>query len=120
VSESEARRRNPPIKVWLLPEERELIDRNAREAGLSLSSYLRALGMGERPANVVDLDQVQVLAKVNADLGRLGGLLKLWLSKDARFIAGAPGRGDVQSLLDALRVTQEDLASAVRAILNRF
>jgi hypothetical protein len=33
-----------------------------------------------RPKSVYDLEAVEQLAKVGADLGRLGGLLKLWLS----------------------------------------
>ncbi len=31
-----------------------------------------------------DIEQVQELSQVNGDLGRLGGLLKLWLSMTER------------------------------------
>jgi hypothetical protein len=33
---------------------------------------------------IVDHKQVEELARINGDLGRLGGLLKLWLTNDAR------------------------------------
>ena len=37
--------------------------------------------MGYQVDSIVDIKQVNELSRVNADLGRLGGLLKLWLAK---------------------------------------
>ena len=80
----ETRKGNPPIKVYCLPEEKAQIEANAKAAGMSLSSYLLAVGQGYKIQGVVDFEQVKELAKINGDLGRLGGLLKLWLSHDPR------------------------------------
>ena len=84
-------------------EEREEIQARARGCGLSVSAYLRALGLGHEPRSVYDLTTVDTLAQVNGDLGRFGGLLKLWLGE-------RPGQGarvaDVESLLRHTRELQ--------------
>ena len=56
----------------------------ARTTGNSTSAYLRKVGLGYEVKSVLDFERVAELAKVNGDLGRLGGLLKLWLSNDKR------------------------------------
>ncbi|HYF89661.1 plasmid mobilization protein [Azospirillum sp.] len=106
----ETRDRQRPLKVWVNAAERARIEAQAEAAGLSVSAYLRSVGLGYQPRSVVDLDAVERLAKVNADLGRLGGLLKLWLTD-------TPGRGvpvaDVRELLSQIKDTQDDLRHAV-------
>ena len=62
-------------------EEKAPITERADEAGLSRSRYLRALGLKTPVRSVVDLAAVADLAKVNGDLGRVAGLLKLWLAE---------------------------------------
>lgn len=76
-----ARRRGKPIEVWVTEEEKEVISEKAKEAGMSRSGYLRALGLNTPIRSVVDLKAVADLAKVNGDLGRVAGLLKLWLAE---------------------------------------
>jgi hypothetical protein len=61
-------------------EEAELAER-ANETGLSRSAYLRNVGLNHPIRSVVDLKAVADLAKVNGDLGRVGGLLKFWLAE---------------------------------------
>ncbi|MCM8739309.1 conjugal transfer protein TraJ [Azospirillum sp. A1-3] len=107
---SETRDRQRPLKVWVNAAERARIEVKAEAAGLSVSAYLRSVGLGYQPRSVVDLEAVERLAKVNADLGRLGGLLKLWLTD-------TPGRGaavaDVRELLGHIKDTQDELRHAV-------
>ena len=55
-----------------------------RSTGHSTLAYLRKIGLGYPVKSILDYSRVQDLAQVNADLGRLGGLLKLWLSSDKR------------------------------------
>ena len=91
-------------------DEREVIQQRAAAASLSVSAYLRAAGMGATFRSAASShEQVAALAKVNADQGRLGGLLKLWLSE-------RPGREaaarDVRALLDRISETQGVLADA--------
>lgn len=80
----QTRKETPPIKVYCLPEERALIEENAKQHGLSASSFLRNVGLGVKVSGVLDQDAIGELAKINADLGRLGGLLKMWLTNDER------------------------------------
>lgn len=72
------------LRVPVRQEEEAQIKNQAAKCGISVSRYLRALGMGYKPKSIVDNEKVQELAKINGDLGRLGGLLKLWLSNDRR------------------------------------
>lgn len=76
-----ARRRGKPIEVWVTDEEKAAITEKANNAGMSRSGYLRALGLNTPIRSVVDLRAVADLAKVNGDLGRVAGLLKLWLAE---------------------------------------
>jgi hypothetical protein len=68
----------------VLPEEKRVIDVAARQCGMSTSAYLRAIGLGLPVKSVLDQEAVADLVKVNADQGRLGGLLKLWLTNDEK------------------------------------
>lgn len=93
-----ARRRGKPIEVWVTDEEKSLITDKAEEAGMSRSGYLRALGLNTPIRSVVDLTAVADLAKVNGDLGRVAGLLKLWL---------AERRGEGVNVIDVESVMME-------------
>lgn len=78
---TKARRRGKPIEVWVNDEEKAQITAHAEQSGLSRSGYLRAVGLNYPIRSVVDLAAVADLAKVNGDLGRVAGLLKLWLAE---------------------------------------
>jgi hypothetical protein len=103
----DTRSRVLPMKVFVTDDERTRIERRAAAAGLSVSAFLRAAGLHEPIRSVLDHDAIIALAKVNADQGRLGGLLKLWLSEQ-------PGRGvsgtDIRQLLDRIGAAQAKLA----------
>jgi hypothetical protein len=104
------RDRDRPLKVTVTPAEKSEIDAKAREAGLSVASYLRACALGRQVNSVLDLRAVNNLVKVAGDQGRLGGLLKLWL-------VDQPGRGapdiEVRRLLDKIGDAQAALAEIV-------
>ena len=76
----ESRDRNRPLKVLVSKQERAQIQTRAAATGLSVSAYLRNLGLGFQPDSTLDQEAILALLKVNADQGRLGGLFKLWLS----------------------------------------
>ena len=80
----ETRKGNTPIKVWVTPGEKRAIETSARNCGMSTSAYLRQIGLGMPIKSILDQNSIADLAKVNADQGRLGGLLKLWLTNDAK------------------------------------
>ena len=76
----------------------------ARSTGNSTSAFLRKVGLGYEVRSILDYSRAQDLVKVNADLGRLGGLLKLWLTNDKR--------------LDGF--SQTDLRCLILATLNKI
>ena len=111
------RRRDRWVQFRATAEEVEAIATQARAVGMNVGAYLRAVGAGYQPRSVVDRDQVDAMLKVNGDLGRLGGLLKLWLSDDAKL--SQFHRGQVrQAILSALRRIDENQGS-LRTIIGR-
>ena len=74
------RRRRQHLRVPVFPEEKDEIEANAKRAGVSVARYLRDVGQGYQIKGVMDYQHVRELVRVNGDLGRLGGLLKLWLT----------------------------------------
>ncbi len=103
----DARSRVLPMKVFVTDNERARIEQRAASAGLSVSAFLRAAGLHEPIRSVLDHDAIVALARVNADQGRLGGLLKLWLTEQ-------PGQGisgtEIRQLLDRIGDAQAKLA----------
>ncbi|WP_338578676.1 conjugal transfer protein TraJ (plasmid) [Brevundimonas olei] len=99
----QARDRINRLLVTVNEEERAAIKAAAADARLSVSAYLRALGLGHQPKSVLDLEAVRSLLLVAGDLGRMGGLLKWWLTE-------RPGEGarveDVRAVLDEIEATQ--------------
>lgn len=113
---TKTRRDLPPIRVYCSPEERETIEQQARSTGLSKSSYLLRVGMGYPIRSIVDHHQVEELVKINGDLGRLGGLLKLWLSKE-QSVAGIEAR-TVRETLQKIEVAQEQMLGLMQKVLR--
>lgn len=101
------RDRNRPLKVYVTPEERQAVEGRAAEAGLSTSAYLLATGLNHRLTPAYDYQVVQQLAKVSGDLGRLGGLLKLWLAEKRG--QGAPAMAVDQVLKETRELQQQML-----------
>ena len=77
---SERRRRTELLQVRISEDELDIITEMAAACGISSAEYLRRLGTGFIPASKLDQITVRDLCKVAADMGRLGGLLKLWIS----------------------------------------
>jgi hypothetical protein len=103
----EIRDRRCPLRVVVSESERSRIEERARAAGLSVSAYLRTAGLCYPIRSTFDHATVTELAKVNGDQGRLGGLLKLWLSD--RPSIGAPEL-EVRLLLEQIVELQGRLA----------
>ncbi len=78
------RKHSPSIRVHCLPEEKAKIEALAKQCRLSASTYLRNLGTGYQPKSTLDAQAMIELAKASGDLGRLGGLLKMFLTDDKR------------------------------------
>ncbi|HMS86206.1 MAG: conjugal transfer transcriptional regulator TraJ [Nitrospira sp.] len=105
-----------PIKVYCFPDERETIEEQARSTGLSKSSYLLRVGMGYPIRSIVDHRQVEELVRINGDLGRLGGLLKLWLSNE-KSIGGIDAR-TIRETLQKIDRTQDQMVALMQKVLR--
>ena len=110
------RERHRALRVVVSNAEQAEIARRATAASLSVSAYLRTLGLGYIPKSTLDQQAVGELVKVHANQGRLGGLLKLWLVEK-------PGQGapalDVRRLLGQIEELQGRLKAIVAALRGR-
>lgn len=115
VKKQKGRVRAKHIRVPVFPEEKALIEQQAKAAGRSTASYLREVGQAYPIRGIVDQEQVRELARINGDLGRLGGLLKLWLTDDRR--TAQFGESTVRSVLQKIEATAGELGGVMMKIV---
>ena len=106
----ESRDRHRHLKVVVSERERAEIETRAAATGLSVSAYLRNLGLGFQPQSTLDHEAALALLRVNADQGRLGGLFKLWLSGQSAPSAEAM---EIRSLLVDIEESQRELKALI-------
>ena len=109
------RKQGRHLRVPVLPEEEAAIKQKAAETGLSVAAYLRNVGLGYPITGIVDYRQVRELARINGDLGRLGGLLKLWLTNDVR--TAKFGEDTIRALLSKIESTQDEMGTIMLKIV---
>ena len=100
-SGSKKRLKGVSVRVRVAPEQRDLIERKAQQADVTMSEFIRQAALGREVRSVAD-------RKAMADLNRLGGLLKWWLTdgkgKDGeRHIRGKATPMHVPKITDLLR-----------------
>ena len=112
---SNTRRRAHQIKVRVSEAEKQQIEAKAQAFGYNTSTaaLLRDLALGVEPKSTLDQQAILNLLQVNADLGRLGGLLKHWLQAKGAKPAQAI---QINSLLDDLQRTHHLLREKVLAL----
>ncbi|HCT7905866.1 plasmid mobilization protein [Pseudomonas aeruginosa] len=108
------RRQVPPIKVWVTDDEKGELVRRADAAGLSCAAFLRAIGLNQPIGSRADLEAVRELVKLNGDLGRVAGLLKLWLA-ERRGQGARPV--DVEQMMIEFRELQAGIREKMSAIV---
>ena len=113
-NKSPTRKNGRHLRVPVLPNEESQIKANAANAGLSIAEYLRRISLGYQLQSAIDKDQVIQLAKINADIGRLGGLLKLWLTQDKR--VAHFDYATIMTLLNKIRILQETMLLVVKKL----
>ncbi len=104
-------RRDKKLRVSVLPIEEAEIKSKAMDSGLPVAEYLRNLGLGYQVPSIVDSRQVDSLLKINGNLGRLVGLIKLWLTNDKR--TRLIGKPQLQLTLDSIRNTQNTMLDVI-------
>lgn len=116
-----SRKTCPPIKVYCLPEDRAQIKANAESVGLTLSTYLLNVGVGYKVESIIDQREVMKLLAINGDLGRLGGLIKLWLTNDERVaMVGATTLFKVLARIEANQKALMNISKTVLKIRRQF
>ena len=70
ADEQPTAKRRQHLRVPVFPEEKELIEANAKRAGVSVARYLRDVGQGYQIKGVLDYEYVRELVRVTA--GRNG------------------------------------------------
>ena len=109
------RKDSTPIYVWVTPDEKSQIEALAQATGHKTSAYLRNIGLGYPLKSILDHKRVEELARINGDLGRLGGLLKLWLTNVRR--TAQFGESTIRALLSKIEVTQDEMHEVMRVVV---
>lgn len=109
------------IAVWVTESEYEIIQTKARFASFSVSSYLRNLGMNYRIKSMVDAMVVDSLVRSKSDLGRVGGLFKMWLvaNDNGKANLGSKSYKEIECIVDELERKQEELIEMARVLMRQ-
>lgn len=111
---SETRRRDRLIPVRVSDEERSAIRDTATAVSLAPSTLMRELALGHRPRSTIDAQAIHQLARLAGDLGRTGGLLKMWLST-AELVPLAEAN-EVTDILQRTLQLQDEIKDVVRRL----
>lgn len=106
-------KRSHTLRVVVSDDERAKIAANAKLTRLSVSSFLRRVGQGFEPKTALDHERVMDLHRLRGDLGRMGGLLKLWLTDRAGEGANVE---DVRAVLNDIEAIGEEVREKVRQL----
>nr|WP_320194011.1 CopG family transcriptional regulator [uncultured Desulfobacter sp.] len=74
-------KREITLKSYVTQKEYSQIKLLAKQTGFSVSEYIRRILTGQKIESRLDQEAFLSALKVNADLGRLGGLLKYYLAQ---------------------------------------
>lgn len=102
--------RQKMIGVKVNPAEYELIHAKAEQFGLLAPEFLRSVSMNYPIRSTVDQQATARLLRANADLGRLGGLLKMWLTRnggDKDDFSANRSYKDIDALVDEIEEVQK-------------
>jgi len=106
------------ITSYCKKEEREVIRKKAKQAGISFSRFIRRSALGQEVVNKEYPELVKqnifALAKVNADQSRLGNMLKMWINKG---FAGVKV-DEIYALFYEIKQTQEKLNIVAEKLLG--
>ena len=105
------------LHSYVSPEEEEAIKALAERFGLSVSTYLSRVALGQVVKPKTDQQVFLALLKANADLGRLGGLFKLAITE--RKTANKQTI-ELRELLRKIETSQKQLLVICRNVAESF
>jgi hypothetical protein len=116
-SKDDSKKRTICLKSYVTDAEYQHIVEVSERTCLSVSELTRRVLLGHEIRSKVDQQVFLDILKVNADLGRLGGLLKLWLSDETK----APGHEqDVRRVLKQIELRQAELKPLIHKVKCSF
>jgi hypothetical protein len=101
------------LLVTLSEAEHAGIKANAKVVGMSMSKYLRRVGLGYAPKPAIDAEHIREVIRARGDLGRVGGLLKLLLSERP---AEGVEVGEIRVLVGEIASVSDEIRQKVRAL----
>ena len=112
--------KNRHIDVRVSEFEYEQISLKAKMTGLNNAAYLRSLAMNYPIKSTVDQLALSELIKCRADLGRLGGLFKLWLEGENGSWGNLGDRQyeDISDLVDDIYKKEEEILLLSKKLLK--
>jgi hypothetical protein len=105
------------LRVPVTWDEEQGIRTKARDTGLSVAKYMRQVSLGYLVPSTIDNQQIEKLLAINGDLGRAGGLLKMWLTNDVR--TKITSKAEIEATLVAIRTTQNAMLNAILELSNK-
>ncbi|MBJ6752400.1 conjugal transfer transcriptional regulator TraJ [Geomonas anaerohicana] len=108
--------RKKRLRVPVLPDEEAAIKKMAASTGLPVAVFLRNVGLGYQVGSILDHKAVEELVRINGDLGRLGGLLKLWLADDPR--AAQYGERLIRAVLSKIEDTRDQMHGIMQTVVR--
>lgn len=110
---NDKRKRTVPLRSWVSQEEAEEVKALAKQARLTVSELVRRLVTGKQLPDANRHEAVIELIKINADLARLGNLLRMALDDDE---FQPPEGMDLETLFGKMRDTQTILKAKIEAL----
>jgi hypothetical protein len=84
----------------------------AKQTGFSVSEYIRRILTGQKIESRIDQEAFLSALKVNADLGRLGGLFKYYLAQGFKNVPP----GEIRKVLHDIEDRQRQLRPVISKI----
>lgn len=114
---NEKAKRTYHIDTLLTQDEYERITLKADMYGIKKSQYVRRVALGyPLPPCRADQKALQELIHVHKDLNRMGGLFKLWLTKDQKSL-GSKGYASIGQLVDHIEDTSQKILTISEKLL---
>ena len=108
------------LKSYITEAEHARVVSLAEQCGLSASELVRRVVLGQTVNSKVDRQSFLDLLQINADLGRLGGLLKFGLSDESPKVVTP---AELRRVLHEVEDCQEEMRQLIRVteklVLNR-
>lgn len=102
------------LRCYVTTEEHAAISAGAKRVGLTRSTYIKRICLGQPTPSLEKLHARRDLMKAHADLGRLGGLFKLCLSERQGPLTAL--HQEVRRILREIEARQQELKTAIARV----